>query len=123
MCSRNLAALGAAAPLAVAATARACSGEGAMDVIRANERLGWLLFGVSLLVVALGAALLRRMGVARCHLAWLAALLLAHPGWWMSARRGDCGYTLRELSIAMTAVSAAIVVGVVIVTLARRRLT
>jgi hypothetical protein len=31
---------------------------------------------------------------------------LAHPGWWMSAREGDCGIVLREMTMAGTVAAA-----------------
>jgi hypothetical protein len=92
-----------------------------MAHILRNERLGWSLFATTALVLGLGAGLLRLLGVSTRRVGLLAVLLFAHPGWWMSARSGDCGATLALGSMAMTAVAAAIVVGAVVVTLARRR--
>jgi hypothetical protein len=113
--------IGGAAVLAAAGAAHACSGPGAMARILANERLGWMLFAVTALVLGLGAGLLRRLGVPLRRVGLLAAPLLAHPGWWMSARSGDCGATLVLGSMAMTAVAGLVVAVAVIVALARRQ--
>ena len=118
---RALTILHAAAVLAAAGAAHACSGPGALARILANERLGWILFGAAALVDVLGAVALRRLGVARRRLAWLLAPVLVHPGWWMRARGGDCGATLVLGSMAMTVAAGLVVVVAVIIALARRR--
>jgi hypothetical protein len=109
-----------AVPLLAAAAAWACSGPGAMAVILRNERLGWLLFGVTAAVLGVGAVLLRRLGASPRRVGLLAVPLLVHPGWWMSARGGDCGFMLALGARAMTAV-AALVVAVALVAAAVRR--
>lgn len=81
----------------------ACSGDGAMETILANERLGWILWLATLVIAAIVAVRLRSRGWRK---QWpLAAVVVVHPGWWMSARSGDCGYTLRDGSMVMTAVT------------------
>jgi peptidoglycan/LPS O-acetylase OafA/YrhL len=45
-------------------------------------------------------------------------LVVVHPGWWMSARSGDCGHTLRLASVALTFLS--VMVAGLLVVLARR---
>ncbi|HEY3355858.1 MAG TPA: hypothetical protein VGQ83_21575 [Polyangia bacterium] len=97
------------------AIAWACSGPGATAAILRAERLGWLLFAASVLVAAAGVTLLRRLGSPWGRAAWLAAPLLVHPGWWMSARGGDCGITRLLGSYVLTAVTlVAAVVGVIV---------
>lgn len=91
--------------------ALACSGPDAMSTILQNERTGWLLWGGALLAAGAAAATapMRREG---WRARWpLVAVLVLHPGWWMSARSGDCGFTLRSGSYLMTAV-AILVAGV-----------
>ena len=96
--SRVLAALGAIAVSASASCAWACSGPGAPEAIRQAERLGWTLWGATLLMLS-GAVLVPRL---RSH-GWLLLLLaVVHPGWWMSARSGDCGRTLIGSSVLVT---------------------
>jgi hypothetical protein len=93
---------------AIPRPAFACSGDGAMERITANERIGWILWLVTLAIAAVVALRLRRGWRKQ----WpLAALVVIHPGWWLSARSGDCGITLFEGSIAMTIVT--LVVGCV----------
>jgi hypothetical protein len=104
-----------------AAPAGACSGPGAMAAIVRHERLGWALFAAAALVLVLGAGLLLRLGVSTRRAGLLAVPLLLHPGWWMSARGGDCGMTLALGSKLMTAVAALVVVVAVVVALVRRR--
>jgi hypothetical protein len=90
--------------------ALACSGPGAMETILANERVGWTLFFVSAAIAAVAAVLLRSRGWRKL---WpLAAVVFVHPGWWLSARSGDCGGTLHMASIAITIVTL-LVAGVV----------
>ena len=81
---------------------------GAPETIARNERLGWTLWSAS--VLASGAlSLLPRLRARGWKTKWpLLALLFVHPGWWMSARSGDCGYTLRDGSIIMTTLLLAV---------------
>lgn len=111
----------AAASLLVTAAARACSGPGALEAILRNERLGWMLFAVAAVALGMGAVLLRRLGVPARRYGLLAVPLLVHPGWWMSARGGDCGTILALGSMAMTAVAGLGVGVAVLVALLRRR--
>jgi hypothetical protein len=76
-----------------------------MDAIRASEQLGWILFGVSFVLLSGAAVLLSRWGVHARRLVWLAVPLIVHPGWWLSARGGDCGGLLRLGAIAVTALA------------------
>jgi len=49
-----------------------------------------------------GATLLRRRRDGRRRVPWLAGLVAIHPGWWMSAYRGDCGAALVSWSLVAT---------------------
>ncbi len=51
---------------------------------------------------------------------WLGALLASHPGWWMSARDGDCGRT--RLFTSWGATGAMIALGLVLLYRSRRKL-
>jgi hypothetical protein len=98
--------------------AAACSGPGAMAAIQGNERLGWILWGTTLLAAAAFAShrVMRARGWRR---QWpLALFVMLHPGWWMSARHGDCGYTLRDGSILFLGLT--LVAGAVMLWRARR---
>lgn len=82
------------------ASARACSGPGAEEAIFENG----LIAACSLWTTPLiGAAFalwprLRRPGWRR---QWpFLVLFIAHPSWWISPLGGDCGYLLRDLSVA-----------------------
>lgn len=98
--------------------ALACSGPGAIETITRNERLGWALWAATLLAAAALAASPRLRAGGRRRLWPLLVLLLVHPGWWMSGRGGDCGYTLRDGSIVVTAVT--VLVGGIVYWRARR---
>ncbi|MDQ3370430.1 MAG: hypothetical protein M3680_33840 [Myxococcota bacterium] len=85
-----------------AGVALACSGPGAMHVIDANIRRGWIMFAIAAaMVVAAGfAPAFRQRGMRSL---WpLLVLLVIHPGLWMSGRSGDCGMLLRSSSTVMT---------------------
>ncbi len=89
-----------------------------MDAIIRSELIGWGCF-LGAVIVGVAAVLLAR----RYRRPWLKLwpvllLILVHPGWWMSARSGDCGYTLRLASMALTFL--AVVVAGLLVVLARR---
>lgn len=80
-----------------------CDGAGAMETIVTNERVGWALWFASATIAAGVAVRLRSRGWRK---QWpLAVLVAVHPGWWLSARSGDCGVTLRDASIVMTIVT------------------
>lgn len=87
-------------PALVAPTwALACSGPGAGELIAKNERLGVILCLVTMLL-AVVFLLTRRLRSRAWNRKWpLVLLAVAHPGWWMSARHGDCGFTVRDGSI------------------------
>jgi len=85
-----------------------------MERIERAERVG-LLFWFATVVGSLTLALLPRLRALSNKPRWiLAALVVVHPGWWLSARGGDCGATLVEGSILATMI-AAVVGGIVFV--------
>ncbi|MDI1449046.1 hypothetical protein [Polyangium sp. 6x1] len=95
----------AAATLAAHDFAFACSGPGAEEAILRAERLGLILWGVTL-VVAVGSFFVPRLRAAGIRKQWpLLLLVVLHPGLWMSARSGDCGRTLVEGSILVAALA------------------
>jgi hypothetical protein len=54
-------------------------------------------------VIALTAVMMVIEITAGTMLGSMALLVIVHPGWWMSARGGDCGFTLIEASAVATA--------------------
>ncbi len=79
-----------------------------MQAIVRAERVGWALLVLSILLTA--APLVRRL--MRCQQVgrstWALLVVLVHPGWWLSARGGDCGATRMLGSIGMTVVAAVV---------------
>lgn len=111
------AALPALGLLLAPAQSWACSGPGAMEYILRSERQGLLLFAGTL-VFAIGLTLVPRLRARGLRKLWPFALLVViHPGWWMSARSGDCGRTLVEGSVLITAV--ALVLGAIAIVRAK----
>jgi hypothetical protein len=104
----------ALAALTAPSVAAACSGPHALETLLFNERvglgtcLGTLVFAVSFVVI-----------VKRRRTRWvmLGAPVL-HPGWWMGARSGDCGYRLFASSLLFTAL--AFVAGIFLIWRVRR---
>ena len=77
--------------------ALACSGEGALAVIEEAEHRGWVMFAITVGIVAAGATLAivrKRIGAA---IAMIPVVFL-HPAIWFGARHGDCGALLRQAS-------------------------
>ncbi len=96
--------LGAAvclAALAVPRLAAACSGPGAGAAITMAERSGWLLLGLSAALALAGWLSAPRSPGPRWRRRWPWTLLVLglHPGWWLTARAGDCG-TMRWFGAA-----------------------
>lgn len=88
-----------------------------MEYILRSERQGLLLFALTL-VFAIGLTLVPRLRARGLRKLWPFALLVViHPGWWMSARSGDCGRTLVEGSVLITAV--ALILGVIAIVRAK----
>ncbi len=79
----------------------ACSGPGAARTIQQSELIGWSFAGISIAIVAGGCSLVRRRSPGR-RIRWIVAPLALHPGWWMDAVHGDCGYGLRFWSVVAT---------------------
>jgi hypothetical protein len=74
-----------------------------MELILANERRGWISFFATFAIAGVFALFLRSRGWRKL---WpLAVVVVVHPGWWLSARGGDCGGTLVQGSIVMTIVA------------------
>jgi len=85
-----------------------------MARIERSERMGWILLGVSA-VIAIGTlAFAKRRKPSASASVWLGSLLIAHPGWWMSARGGDCGVTRSMTSIGATVLMAIVAIVVVV---------
>lgn len=86
----------------------ACSGPLAAETIATSMRIGLVA-----LAVALGLSIAI---IAKTHgkKRWAAlGVVLIHPGWWMSAISGDCGYMLRYTSVTATAVFAGVAAWVI----------
>lgn len=86
----------------------ACEGEQAMARIERSETIGWALLGVSCVVGLLAQRLVLRARAQRWAPIVLGALVLTHPGWWMSARSGDCGQERLWTSISATVALAVV---------------
>lgn len=93
----------AAAVLLAPSVAWACSGPGAAAQIAESEQIGVQLFGLSLVIGVCAGWHALAPSVSRGLLGSMALLVIVHPGWWMSARGGDCGFTLIEASAVATA--------------------
>ncbi|GAC1353976.1 MAG: hypothetical protein NVSMB47_07150 [Polyangiales bacterium] len=92
------------------AIASACSGPDALARIERAEVIGWVLLAASAAIAIGGVAWLNRTGrMVRYAAAVIGALLVSHPGWWMSARDGDCGQTRVATAIFATVALAAVV--------------
>lgn len=95
--------------------ALACSGPGAMDKILRAERIGWLLLFLTGALALWAALMFRRWQVPWRRTLLVALPALVHPGWWLSARGGDCGAMRLLGSIgvtAMTVVALGLAVGI-----------
>ena len=93
----------AAAALLAPSVAWACSGPDAAGQIADAEQIGGLLFVLSLVIGGYAGWHALRPSVSRGLLGSMALLVIVHPGWWMSARGGDCGLTRIEASAVATA--------------------
>ncbi|HEY4057377.1 MAG TPA: hypothetical protein VGM39_12255 [Kofleriaceae bacterium] len=103
---------------AAAREAAACSGPGAAGMIARNEHLGWQLWLIAAAIAAVAAALIA-LRTRRWTKAWPMLVLIAlHPGWYYSARMGDCGQGLVSGSSVMTCVIA--ITGMLLVIFARK---
>jgi hypothetical protein len=89
--------------LTAPAVAAACSGPQAFETLLFNERVGMGTWLLTLLFALAFVVLVKRR---RTRWVMLGAPVL-HPGWWMSARGGDCGYTLFDSSLLFTGITLA----------------
>ncbi len=97
----------------------ACEGEEAMAHIERSEQLGWMLLGVSCMIALISQRFVERARAKKWAPIVLGALVLTHPGWWMTARGGDCGQERLWTSISATA--AIVLAAAVILVRALRR--
>jgi hypothetical protein len=98
----------------------ACSGPGAMARIEEAERLGYWLAGASALLCGLGVVVHQLRGGGLGLRMGVVVLATIQPGWWLSARGGDCG-AMRTIG-AWTGLALALVVTAIAVVLALRKL-
>ena len=75
----------------------ACSGPFAAETIARSELIGTLMLAGGLVACLAVIALARGRGRFASVL-----MVMLHPGWWLSARSGDCGYLLRYVAPAAT---------------------
>jgi O-antigen ligase len=92
-----------------------------MAAIERAERLGWQLFALLLALSVIATVLLRRWRVSWRRLAAVALLVVIHPGWWLTARGGDCGAMRLMGSIGVTAIGAVALLVALVVTGMRRQ--
>jgi hypothetical protein len=88
----------------------ACSGPGAAHSIARNTSASLILFFVAAAFAVLACLRLLTMRHGRATGAWVIALAAAHPGWWMSSLRGDCG--VDRLICSAVATCACLALGV-----------
>jgi hypothetical protein len=79
----------------------ACSGPRALRTILDSILIGWLMLGISVAIAFAACKVLLRRSSCR-RIVWVVVPLALHPGWWMSATHGDCGYALRFWSFLAT---------------------
>jgi hypothetical protein len=111
--------LGGIFVLLTASHALACSGPHAGEMIAMSETIGLSLWGLTVLIALSGSIALYFCPGKLQRAWWLAGLAAAHPGWWMSARMGDCGGLLRFSSILATTVVVIIALLVIVLPLRR----
>ncbi len=92
----------------------------ALAPIEQSERIGWILLAVSMAIAGASISIVKRSKRETWASIWLGALLVSHPGWWMSAREGDCGKMRLFTSIGAT--GAMVCLGVVLLLRSRRKL-
>ena len=86
--------LGLIAAVAAPRVAAACSGPNAAADIREAIALGYAFGGVSVVMLIVATVRLRAVRPRPTPLAAGWVLVAAHPGFWLSARGGDCGISL-----------------------------
>lgn len=90
-----------------------------MEAIEAAERLGWLLFGISAAAGLAGLVLMWKLGRSRWQMCACLIPVVIHPGWWLSARGGDCG-AMRTIG-SWIGLGLAIVVPLVLLVVAKKK--
>ena len=73
-----------------------------MAPIEQSERVGWILLAASMAIAGASIGFIKKTKGETWPQIWLGGLLVSHPGWWMSAREGDCGKTRLLTSIGAT---------------------
>jgi hypothetical protein len=94
-----------------------------MAPIEQSERVGWILLAASMVIAGATISLIKKSKATRDGTwaqIWLGSLLVSHPGWWMSARDGDCGKTRLFTSIGAT--GAMVALALVLFLRSRRKL-
>jgi hypothetical protein len=78
-----------------------CRADDIQERLRESSESAYTLFFVSVAIVATAVLF---VGVTRYRrrTATLAALVLAHPGWWMPSDMSDCGFILFWTSVTFT---------------------
>jgi hypothetical protein len=108
-----LAILGASATaLAVApGAAWACSGgAAAAAAIAQAELIGWVGAGMAAVLLSVATVVAKRRGLGRGPLAAGWVLVAVHPGFWVSARSGDCGSVRATGTFLFTALAVAVLI-------------
>ncbi|MFT5686639.1 MAG: hypothetical protein ACI8RZ_007595 [Myxococcota bacterium] len=82
--------------------AAACSGPAAAERIAFAEQVGLGMFASAAVMGLIGGFHVWRRKTSPKVLAPLVIVVIAHPGFWMSANMGDCGRTLKVASIVFT---------------------
>jgi hypothetical protein len=104
-----------------ASHAFACSGAGAGATIARNELLAHVCFGATAWLTVL-AQLSRTIRAASTRTRILLLLPTAlHPGWWLGARSGDCGYLVAMAAPIATLLAMLILGGTFVAGYARAR--
>jgi uncharacterized protein (TIGR03382 family) len=91
-----------------------------MAPIEQSERVGWILLAASMAIAGASISFIKKSKRETWASIWLGALLVSHPGWWMSAREGDCGKMRLFTSIGATA--AMVLLALVLWVRSRRKL-
>ena len=102
--------------MCAATAALACSGPGASALIDRNMLIGYVGVGVT---VAVAVALSLVVGKSRVRNAAI-ILALTHPGIWIGASSGDCGFMRRDATFLFGAMIL-VVIAIAIVQRVRRR--
>lgn len=88
----------------------ACSGPGAIELMMQNERFGAVAWMVGLAISVWGSVIALRRPRESWWMFVLAALVVVHPGWWLGVHSGDCGFMVRDGSVAVLVAQLAVAV-------------